>query len=219
MENIQSSTHSQYNHGYVNKQEPYISIFDRIWDACSAEFDFLKNISISDYCDINAENIALGVGVGILAFITLGQFGAISSILGQGISSNDMGVVGTALSIARLPITLASVVIKVSFLAFFSLVVPYIEEFIFRGVVHDFLNDHVGSECKKAIQVLGNAFLFALYHIPALLPHVSIILLIEIFLLGAAFSTLRVCTENRAASTAAHVTYNGLLFSTIFALA
>ncbi len=192
--------------------------FDKVWDVCQKEFEFLKTASYSDHLAENCISVMTGVGVGLLCFCTLGQFGAVTSLLG-GAQSGTMSPISMAINLARLPLNLSSAVIKVGFFAFMSFVTPYAEEFAFRGLLHEYLSKDTVTKIDKVFSVLKNAFLFALYHIPALLPHVSILLLLELFILGAVFATLRVCTDNRVASTAAHVTYNSLVFGTIFALA
>lgn len=193
---------------------------DRIWDSCKNEIEFLRNTNFSDYLAEHTIDVVMGLGVGLLCFITLGQFGAITELLG-GISHGEgfLDAISTAINLARLPTTLVTALVKVSFFAFCSFVVPYLEEFVFRGAIHDLLGGKVGSHIEKGLRILANAFLFTLYHIPAMLPHVSVLLLLEIAVIGVMFAYMRMSTDNRVACTTAHMTYNSLIFTTIFAMA
>lgn len=194
------------------------TFFDKIWDACKNEFDFLRNASFSDHLADNSLSVIAGVGIGFLSFVSLGQFGALSSLAGGMQAGMAMSPIAQAITIASLPLNLATAVIKVSFLALYSIIVPYVEEFAFRGILHDMLGGDGASKVEKTLNVLKNAFLFALFHVPTMLPHVSILILLEVFILGIVLAGLREHTGNRAASTAAHITYNSLIFGAIFTL-
>ncbi len=195
------------------------TIMARIDGICKKEFESIKSVSFSAFFEANFNELAIGILVGAASFICLGQFDAVLVHLGGGLGGGSVGPIDYAIKLAQMPTTLLIGSVKVAFFALMAFAIPYLEEFAFRGVLYDLMGGDLGDKVDKALRVLGNAFLFALYHIPAMLPHVSVLLFLEIFILGAILATLRATTEGRVASTAAHITYNSLIFATIFALA
>ena len=195
-----------------------LTLSDRLERVVINELDSWRNFSLDDFIDTNDTAIAIGIGVGIVSFFTLGQMNAILALLGSSVGGGD-SLIGTAITIGQMPFNLAGIALKICFFAFTSILIPYVEEFIFRGVLHEALSSDIGDKATKVLKVVANAFIFTLCHIPILLPGVNAIILMQIFLLGTILASVRVDTENRAASTAAHMTYNGLIFGSLLALA
>ncbi len=193
------------------------TILDRVDRLCKKEFESWRSFSFSAFFEANCTELAIGALAGVASFVLLGQFDAVLAQLGGALGGGAVGPIGCAIQLAQMPTTLVIGAVKVAFFAAFAFVIPHIEEFVFREVLHDLFGGDVGDKIDKGFKILGNALLFALYHIPAMLPHVSLLLLLEIFILGIVLAALRTLTEGRIASTAAHVTYNSLIFATIFA--
>lgn len=194
------------------------TVFDKVGACVEKEFQSWSNFSLSRIWEAEVEKIALGSAVGVFSFFALGQFEAILSALSGG-QMNGSGPIGLFFHLASLPNSLAVCAMKVATFSLFALVVPYVEEFMFRGVLHELLNTQAGSTLVQGVKVCLNAALFALFHIPAMLPQISLLFLFQIFLLGVAFSLIRTCCDSRVSSTAAHITYNSLILATIFACA
>lgn len=194
------------------------SFFETVSDVVTKEMQAWEEFSFSTFFHRHCEQIFIGCMAGLGVFLFMGQLDFVFQAIAVG--GNSSGAIQAAINLAHLPTTLVSGLLKTFFLAFNCLFIPYFEEFVFRGCLHEWVEGCQGTSIEKAAKIGMNAALFALYHIPEIMLSASGgVIFLQIFLLGAAFASLRTYYDSRIVSTAAHMTYNTLILGMIFTLA
>ena len=112
--------------------------------------------------------------------------------------------------IADVPNIVVRIAFKVCFLTYAVFIGPWLEEYLFREVVHNFLGGELGSTVEKVMRIVLNGIIFGLAHLSPFQGMANIPIFVVTASLGMVFAALRMWREDRVACTTAHMTYNGL---------
>lgn len=145
------------------------------------------------------KHVFLGLGVGVACFILLQLTASLLGLLGVNLESSD-----TSNSLGNLEGWRYVVI----FLIFVPLVIPFVEEVLFRGLILGLL-----QKTKLAapwIGILTSAVYFGAVHIQGFSSPSDFILVGFIGIMGAVYAYLVLKTKSLYTSYAAHLSYNGV---------
>jgi membrane protease YdiL (CAAX protease family) len=149
-----------------------------------------------------------GAGIGVLLFIGLQVLASfvIAPLFGEVESSDTSVSIGNIEGFERYLILLLIV----------PVLVPFIEEVLFRGVVFRFINDSaIPGKLATILAILTSAFYFSILHFQGLDSATDVFLLIWIFMVGAVNAVLVWKTDSVFTAFASHFAYN---FSTVLVI-
>lgn len=151
--------------------------------------------------------VAFGLAVGVLMFLGLQGAALVASALGYELESSETSKMLTTGSGFGFYFTLMIMV---------PLVVPFVEELVFRGYAMGFLlYGHADSQnrslksFKNIAVVVFVAMFFAMVHIQGFGTFTDFFLLGWIFILSVVLGIIRLKTDSIWTSVAAHCAYNG----------
>ena len=184
----------------------------------------VKNCSWDRYCGSNEleasdlPDIGLGVvaGVGFYAAVNA----AMDFFANNALIIGNEGVKDVLLEMSNISSGgnfLFKVAIKICFFVYAVLIGPWLEETIFRGVFHEFLESELGKITEKVSRVVLNGLVFGFCHIFPISGAFSLSVFMIPVALGMLCAALRMWREDRVACTSAHMVYNSLVFLPLMA--
>ncbi len=163
-------------------------------------------------------DIALGITVGVASTVIVccldqaieGIFTWISynpASLQEGVS-----LLGGINSISNIAVQVA---LKVLLFAYAIFIGPWLEEFFFRGVLHDVLGGAAGSTALKVGRVVANGLIFGACHCIPWIGTPTIPAFVVTSIMGMMFEGLRMWRGDRISCTTAHMLHNGIAIGTM----
>ncbi len=168
---------------------------------------------------ITVAKAALGVAVGF-------AIQPYASLLGEKIiqvmtdlkfdMSDDQDIISIWKDLDQFPISIISGVLKTALAGYIVFLGPLMEELMFRLGLQEFfksLVENPDSILNSIARTFGNGFLFGLAHLSPMQGWVNVPIFCITFALGCIFTLLTELTGDIVSSSAAHMTYNGIVMS------
>lgn len=174
--------------------------------------DLYSTSSDSWFPEINASTISK---VALGALTAVAELSAIAYFVGLKIAE-DQDIFQIWKSLGSMSPSILGVVSKVALLGYVVLIGPVVEEFLFRGLLHQTIVDFLGgpdSILCRILAVFGDGFIFGLAHLSIAQGSANVPIFIGTFILGCIFATLREVTGDITASSTAHIVHNGCVMA------
>ncbi len=167
----------------------------------------------------NVAKAALGVAVGfaIQPFVSLLGDKIFQVMTGFKLDmSADQDIISIWKDLDQFPLSILRVTLKTALAGYIVFLGPLLEELMFRlGLQELFksLVENPDSILNGIARTFGNGFVFGLAHLSPMQGWVNVPIFCITFALGCVFTLLTELTGDIVSSSAAHMTYNGIVMS------
>lgn len=130
--------------------------------------------------------------------------------------SADQDIISIWKDLDQLPLSIVGGAMKTALAGYIVFIGPLIEEILFRLGLQTFFKSLVqnpDSVVNSIARIFGNGFVFGIAHLSPMQGWVNVPIFCITFVLGCLFTLLTELTGDIISSSAAHMTYNGIVMS------